>query len=556
MLFQSVEFLVLVLLAIAGVAILKRNTHQHWVLLALSYVFYGWWDVRFLVLILLTSTIDYAAGLGMNGVKLSRSKLVAMSTSFVACAAVFLGLNWPLVQKEGMGPFSVENFLEPSWAGIWPAVGALAVLAAAGPFIYAWFFGLSERARRRAFLITTIVTNLSILGFFKYFNFFTDSLTGIGSMLGFEYVPPALKVVLPVGISFYTFQSMSYVIDAYRKDVEPERSYIRYLFFVSYFPQLVAGPIIRPQSFLPSLNEPWKFRSANVLSGFHLMLNGFLKKVIVADNIAPVVDSIFSDPTGQPSAAIMIGAALFAVQIYCDFSGYSDIARGVSRMFGVEIPINFNYPYFSTSIIDFWRRWHISLSTWLRDYLYIPLGGGRVSPGRIYVNLMTTMVLGGLWHGASWNFVIWGAYQGGLLCINRLIRIPIEKVPALDRFFKSTPGTVLRWVVTMYFVLLGWLIFRVTNFDDLWYCMKKFVLFDGVLTPAALAGIGRGAPFVAFILAGVFALLHAHSYFRRHWAVQLDRLPIWLLPGIYAGLAVVFFFFWPSQNAAFIYFQF
>lgn len=553
MLFQSFEFLFLLGAAIAVALLVRRNGPQHVAMLVLSYVFYGWWDVRFLMLIMLTSTIDYAAGLGMTGVRLPARKLAAISASLILAAIAFLGINWPLLQR-GEAPLSLGALTDPQWKGVWPAIGLMTFMAVLGPFLYTRLFGLSERGRRRAFMLVSIITNLSILGFFKYYNFFTDSLLGIGKLVGADLAPPMLNVVLPVGISFYTFQSMSYVIDVYRKQIEPEQYYIRYLLFVSYFPQLVAGPIIRPQSFLPSLNSPWTLRGENVLSGFHLAMNGFVKKVLIADSVAPYVNQIFNDPVGLPSYVIILAAGLFAIQIYGDFSGYSDIARGVSRMFGVEIPLNFDYPYFSTGIIDFWRRWHISLSTWLRDYLYIPLGGSRVSTPHMYFNLFITMVLGGLWHGASWNFVIWGAYQGGLLIINRLLRSVIERSAVLKAFLESKPGTILRWAVTMYFVLLGWLIFRVTNFDHLWYCMKKFVLFDMDLNPSA--AMGSVQPFWPILLAALFCALHAVSYFGMHWAERLNRLPAWLLPAIYAGLGMAFFFFWPSENAAFIYFQF
>ena len=527
---------------------------QHWLLLVASYVFYAWWDVRFLILLLLTSMIDYSAALGIYGVKLGRGELARQSGLLIGGAYLTLGLNWPAVQR-GHTQITLAEFFHPGWGHAWWAILAIAGFAAVGPVIYTQYFRLSENGRRNAFLATSMVANLVILGFFKYFNFFRDNLVGLGHILGYDWAPPALDVALPVGISFYTFVTMSYGIDAYRGDIVPERSFLRMALFVSYFPHLVAGPIIRPEQLLPTLHKPWTLTPERLLSGFHLSAVGLVKKVLIADSIAPLVEVILGDPVGQPSLLVMLGAALFAVQIYCDFSGYTDVARGVSRMLGVELPLNFNFPYFSTSITDFWRRWHISLSTWLRDYLYIPLGGGRVSVPRVYANLLTTMVLGGLWHGASWNFVIWGTYQGLLLCINRFFTNWKQKSQRLTALFEQPPMQVLCWAVTMYFVLLGWLIFRVTNLEHLLVAMKSYVFFDGRLELTSL-GLGMGSPVIALAAFAIFILLHAWSYFVLRWAELLDRLPSQLLPICYLLLGLLFYAAWPVANAPFIYFQF
>lgn len=554
MLFQTHEFLILLLVVMGGIAAIRRARPQQWMLLVASYVFYGWWDVRFLSLILISTVIDYAAALGMQGVRLSVGARARMSAMLIGASLLFLGINWPAIQKPDLLLSESELFF-PEWPGARAALGACIAFALIGPALYGLYFRLGERGRRRAFLVTSVVSNLGMLGFFKYYNFFAGSLQGLGTWLGADMTLPVLGVALPVGISFYTFQTMSYTIDAYRGTIQAERSLLRMALYVSYFPQLVAGPILRPQELLPALDRPWRLLPENVRSGFHLALVGLFKKVLIADWCAPMVNTIFADPMGQPTLAIWLGTALFAVQIYCDFSGYTDIARGVSRMLGVEIPLNFNFPYFSTSIIDFWRRWHISLSSWLRDYLYIPLGGSKRSTGRVYVNLMTTMVLGGLWHGAAWNFVIWGAYQGALLCINRVVRAGVQKVPALDAAMTSPPGTVARWAVTAYFWMLGWLIFRVSDFRHLVYCVEKFVFFDADFSLSSL-GLGRGDPFVALLAAGVFALLHAIGFFGLRWSARLDALPTWALAGVYFLIGMVFFFGWPPANQAFIYFQF
>ncbi|HEY4308551.1 MAG TPA: MBOAT family O-acyltransferase [Pirellulales bacterium] len=554
MLFQTYEFLILMLVVLAGIVILRQARAQHWMLLVASYVFYAWWDVRFLILLLLTSMIDFSAALGIYGVQLSWRERIRLSVLLIVGAYLTLGLNWPAVQG-GQTQLTVAEFFQPGWAHAPQAIAVIAAFAVIGPMVYSLYFRLSENGRRNAFLATSMIANLVILGFFKYFNFFSDNLVGLGHILGFNWTPPALDVALPVGISFYTFVTMSYGIDAYRGDIVPERSFLRMALFVSYFPHLVAGPIIRPEQLLPTLHEPWKLSPERLLSGFHLTAVGMVKKVLIADSIAPLVEVILGHPAGQPSLLIWIGTALFAVQIYCDFSGYTDVARGVSRMVGVELPLNFNFPYFSTSIIEFWRRWHISLSSWLRDYLYIPLGGGRASLPRIYFNLLTTMVLGGLWHGASWNFVMWGTYQGLLLCINRFFNEYKATSAKLTALFERPGMKVVCWVVTMYFVLLGWLIFRVTNLHDLLYAMRAFVLFDGQMNLTSL-GLGLGTPVIALLAFLVFVVLHTSSYFAIRWSELLDRLPSPALTAAYVLLGLLFFIAWPSQNAPFIYFQF
>ena len=555
MLFQTPEFLILILITLAFL-IWSRGAarRQQFFLLCVSYVFYGWWDIRFLVLIVLSTVLDYTASLGIKGHRLSNSKLLQLG-SFVGLATLgMLVPNWPLLQVQGIDAFLSQPFVSPSSENL-AAIGLGVLFSVVGPLSYGLYFRLSDKARSKAFLITSIVVNLGLLAFFKYFNFFIDSIDTVVEQSGIEWAAPMLKVTLPVGISFYTFQTMSYTIDVYRGDIAPERSILRVALFVAYFPQLVAGPIIRPQHFLPTLERPWTITGASLRAGMNLAMVGLFKKVLIADNVAPLVDTIFGFPQGQSSIIVMLGTALFAIQIYCDFSGYTDIARGISRMFGVEIPLNFNFPYFSTSIIDFWRRWHISLSSWLRDYLYIPLGGSRGSSFGTYANLMITMTLGGLWHGASWNFVIWGVYQGALLCINRVFRAFVPAESRLGRTLMTKPGTVIRWGVTMYFWMLGWLIFRVTDFSDLLYCAQKFVLFDAKLSLGGV-GIGRGDPFTAMLAAALFSILHFGSYFSRRWDERMNSMHWVLRAALYILLAMLFFYGWPSQSAAFIYFQF
>lgn len=553
MLFQTLEFLVLLCIVMLAVAVVQRARGQQFFLLAASYVFYGWWDVRFLLLLLLSSMVDYSIALGVGGVKLDRSSRARLSILGICGSWICLGLNWPALQQSGMWTWG--ELLNPTWIGAQGSLGLAIGFCAVAPFVYELFYLLPESSRRRWMLATSVAVNLGLLGFFKYCNFFLDSAAGIGGLFGAQWTPDLLQFALPVGISFYTFQTLSYTIDAYRRTITPERSFLRVALYVAYFPQLVAGPIMRPKEFLPSLNKRWTLTAERMWSGFHLAMKGLVKKVVIADSVAVLADSILDAPEGRPSMAIMLGASLFAVQIYCDFSGYTDIARGISRVFGVEIPLNFRDPYFSTSIIDFWRRWHISLSTWLRDYLYIPLGGSRGSSGRTHVNLMATMVLGGLWHGAAWNFVIWGAYQGGLLCINREFRTWVQRRPRLDLWMQSRPGSLFRWACTMYLVLLGWLIFRVTDGAALASAIRSYVLLDGDLNLTGF-GLGNGLSMISLVAMGAFAIAQLSGQLAPNWPERLDRAPAPALAFGYALLGMAMFFAWPAENAPFVYFQF
>lgn len=321
------------------------HRYQNLFLLAASYVFYAWWDYRFLALLLFSTVWDY-----------------------------FLGA---------------------------------ALILAPTP------------ARRKLLLILSLVGNLGLLGFFKYFGFFVTSAAHLLELLGFQPHLPVLHILLPAGISFYTFQSMSYVIDLYRGKIAPARSFLDFALALTFFPHLVAGPIQRADTLLRQIELPRLLTWNHFRTGLLLMLLGYFKKCAIADSLAPFVDRIFLHPERCSSFLLLLGLYFFAFQIYADFSGYTDIARGVSRLFGFELVINFNQPYFATSITDFWRRWHISLSTWLRDYLYIPLGGNRHGGLYTYRNLFITMLLGGLWHGASWTFVLWGGLHGLFLSLHK-----------------------------------------------------------------------------------------------------------------------------------------
>jgi len=317
-----------------------------------------------------------------------------------------------------------------------------------------------DAKKRKLFLFISVFGNLLILGFFKYFNFFAANLQELLKAFGFSIHPRFLHIILPVGISFYTFQTMSYTIDIYYKKMKPTKRFFDLALFVAFFPQLVAGPIERAKHLLPQVLNPRKLSFNKFYEGCYLILWGLFLKVFVADNLARIVDPVFGALPPYNGLDVIIATYAFAFQIFGDFAGYSSIARGLGKCMGFDIMLNFNLPYFATNPADFWHRWHISLSTWLRDYLYIPLGGNRRGAFLTYRNLAITMLLGGLWHGAAWTFIIWGAYHGVLLIIHRLLRQFLSKIPTFKNPLIEKMVYLLRVIFFFNLICLGWLIFR------------------------------------------------------------------------------------------------
>ena len=322
--------------------------------------------------------------------------------------------------------------------------------------------------KRRLCLWLSIGMSLSILGFFKYANFF---LWNWNQMVEGNFQP--LDIILPVGISFYTFQSISYIVDVYKGRVSPTETWIEYLFFLSYFPALVAGPIVRADYFLPQIQNRDHASREEMAAGLWLIILGLVKKAVVADYIAQYNDLIFASPTGYSGLESLMGVVGYVVQIYCDFSGYSDMAIGISAIMGFRLTQNFNFPYKSRNLTDFWRRWHISLSTWLRDYVYIPLGGNRRGTLRTYVNNFLTMLVGGLWHGAAWKFIIWGGMHGVGLIVHKALRPWLVKIP------DTWPVKAASWTLTMAYVSFLFIFFRAASFEDAWLIIRNiFGNFD------------------------------------------------------------------------------
>lgn len=405
-----------------------------------------------------------------------------------------------------------------------------------------------DRKRKRAFAIS-LGLNLVVLGFFKYFNFFIGSAVDLFDAIGVQANEPTLRILLPVGISFYTFHGISYTFDVYRRDIEPADNILDFAVFVAYFPQLVAGPIGRAHIQLPQFeHERPRLRADQVQSGLALILMGLFKKVVIADAIAPYVNEAFANPGDQSWITLTAATWGFALQIYGDFAGYSDVARGSSRLLGIELPINFEQPYLSRNPTVFWRTWHISLSNWLRDYLYIPLGGNRGKRSKTYRNLMLTMLIGGLWHGAAWTFVVWGGLHGLYLCVHRYYQERTDQVGAHNRPGRFTAGDIVPAIICFQFVCFAWIFFRAQNFSE------AFAVIKGIFT---LQGGAVAAGFVPLLIL-VAAISLAIDITQRNRETHTPMLALRpALQGLlYGGFVLGILLFSGGEAVPFIYFQF
>ena len=419
--------------------------------------------------------------------------------------------------------------------------------------------------KRKIFFIIGVSGSLSLLGFFKYYDFAIAQFNIFGNLLSLENQIPLLDLALPIGISFYTFQSLSYIIDIYRGSLEPSKSLKEYAFFVAFFPALVAGPILRAKDFLPQLREKITqsktsenlkllvINNSNLKFGLTLMSLGFFKKLFFADNIGLLVDDIFFNPVGLESFSVILGSVAFGVQIYCDFSGYSDIAIGAAAILGFKIPLNFNKPFFATSPSDFWSRWHISLSTWVRDYLYYPLVfKNRKSNSIVFISLLISMFLMGLWHGASWNFVIWGGLHGIFLASFTILRKKFPHASA-NVFFKTKFGKIASILITQYLVFFTFIAFRVQDFDHMVYSMEKYVFLD--FETVNTIKIIESHEFSISLLI-LFIILHFISYRKGNIVDYVSKLKMeyWFIFLLCIFLPLTLFYLGSAQE--FIYFKF
>jgi D-alanyl-lipoteichoic acid acyltransferase DltB (MBOAT superfamily) len=466
------------------------------------------------------------------------------SIQFVVFFLVVLALNqplrrWPLLQKLMLLVASYYFYAQWNWHYLFLVWFSTVVDYTIG-------LRLPRSPSPRRLIIISVIVNLGFLAIFKYANWLIDTFNGGAAVLGSNVHITPLDVILPVGISFYTFQSLSYTIDVYRGVMQPRRNFLDYALAVAFFPQLEAGPIVRAREFFAELDGPKRVQLADVQRALVLIAFGFAKKMVFADSLAVIADSVFDHPAGAGFWNTLLAIYAFALQIYCDFSGYTDIAIGCALLLGIRFPQNFNYPYIAQSIQDFWRRWHMTLSRWLRDYLYISLGGNRGSAARTLVNLMITMLLGGLWHGASWNFVIWGGLHGMYLVIERvgLSRWQLWQSP-------SRAMALVRWFVTFHLVCFAWIFFRSRS-------LTGAVQMIGNLLHGATAALRDFSQEHHLGIMLLIALMLATHFFNGYRNTK-ERLGVDRGPRFAAAMTLVLLLlilFTPNHSAPFIYFQF
>lgn len=423
------------------------------------------------------------------------------------------------------------------------------IIILGGTIIVDYFAGIyienANGARRKFFLTISLIANIGVLCVFKYYNFLNENLSALLSYSGHKNPFPFLTILLPIGLSFHTFQAMSYTIEVYRGNQAAERNFGVYALYVMFYPQLVAGPIERPQNLLHQFYEKHNFDSNRVSAGLKQMMVGFLKKLVVADRLSLYVDTIYGSSSTQSGKSLLVATVFFAIQIYCDFSGYSDIAIGAAKVMGFDLMKNFNRPYFSLSISEFWRRWHISLSTWFKDYLYFPLGGSRVANiYRRYFNLLVVFLVSGLWHGANWTFVIWGALNGCLLIIESALKIPFTTTSSWKK--------ILRTVITFSLICLTWVFFRATTAAQAIAIVGKIIQFKGPLY------LGNPKDHFLYSVTAAFSLLiieFLREYYPRRFELFDNKNAI-VRYAVYAAAIVVILLFGVLDGGQFIYFQF
>jgi len=517
-----------------------------WLLLGASYFFYGAWDARFLALHFTTTIVDFYAALAMERRRVALGKVAVMT-------------SLPALWMLGCKAVHVQGH-DVAWQHLVPVI-ALPLLFCA---LYTLLWRVPEQRQRKAFLLLSLGSNLVVLGFFKYFNFFADSLVRALGVLGWEAGWTLPHILLPVGISFYTFQAMSYTIDVYRGETKAVADFPLFAAFLAFFPQLVAGPIERAHQMLPQFSTPRMWEPAVFHRGARLLLFGFFKKVFVGDNCALLANYAFAPDTPLNAQWALLGVLAFAVQIYGDFSGYTDIARGSAQLLGFRLNHNFRLPYFAQGPSDFWRRWHITLSAWFRDYVYIPLGGNRGGTFATMRNLGLTMVLAGLWHGANWTFILWGAYHGVLLILFRLVP-PLHALESAKSAPRVFLGTGLMFALT----LVGWAIFRCGSLAQLGDWFAAFAHWDGggaaglskpaigEALPAAVqsAAVGWRSPALWFAIHATPLALLQFAARRRDDEVEIDHWP-WIGRGLLYGFMFLAIASSTGGDVEFIYFQF
>jgi alginate O-acetyltransferase complex protein AlgI len=463
---------------------------------------------------------------------------------FTLVFIVYWSLPWQRIRVYLL--LGASFYFYANW-NIWLAL--LICLSTALDYALALGMEKSRSVRVRKLLLSvSLVANLSLLVYFKYANFFLSSVEQALQALGAQASLPVLSVILPIGISFYTFEAINYTVDVYRRRIPAEPNLANFMLFITFFPHLVAGPIVRARDFLPQTHRPKRWDWARLQLGAQFFLMGLFKKLAIADRMALYVDPVFADPERYHSGAVWLATIAYALQIYCDFSGYSDMALGSAHMLGYKLAQNFNMPYLAANVSEFWKRWHMSLSSWLRDYLFIPLGGSRGTGWQTCRNLMTTMALGGLWHGANWTFVVWGVLHGSFLIVHRAFQGLCKRHWRVDWAMQSGPGTAVRIALTFLCVLVGWVFFRAPTFGTAATILQRLVI------PSA----GYGAPLhnrSLWYTVVVVVICHALAQ-RGFWKKLAVRLPPPVMGFGYAAILALALVLSPDSGKAFIYFQF
>jgi len=478
LLFNSIEFLVFlpIVFSLYWFVLNKNLFFQNLLILLSSYLFYGWWDYRFLSLIIFSTIVDFIIGKKIYFTK--------------------------------------------------------------------------DIKRRKFFLMLSLIVNLGILGFFKYFNFFIDSFSDLISLTGYNIDNQwTLSIILPVGISFYTFQTMSYSLDIFRKEMKPVNDFVAFASFVAFFPQLVAGPIERAKALLPQMTKKRNFDYLQAMFGLRLIIWGMFKKVVVADSLAKYVDIFYANPNDYTGLPSIIAILFFTFQIYCDFSGYSDIAIGTARLFGIKLNRNFNVPYISTSFTEFWKRWHISLSSWFRDYVYISLGGNRVGKLINYRNLIITFIVSGLWHGANYTFIAWGAIHGFLLIVEKFIA-DLKSGISINRIIKI--------IITFFITNITWVFFRSNNISEAFAILKNATDLNMDLNSTIYSFRGLGIDFFELLMMFSLILLIICIEFFEEKTKKLTFYKSNRIQFIWIQILIFFILFFSTRGELknFIYFQF
>jgi alginate O-acetyltransferase complex protein AlgI len=424
----------------------------------------------------------------------------------------------------------------------------------------------AEGKRRKAFLLMSLAANIGVLAVFKYYNFVSRNLTEVAHGLHIDHALPLLAIALPVGLSFHTFQAMSYTLEVYRSQQKAERHFGIYALYVMFYPQLVAGPIERPQNLIHQFYERHQFEYDRVTNGLKLMLWGMFKKIVIADRLAVYVDAVYNTPYSWTGLPLIMATIFFAFQIYCDFSGYSDIAIGAAQVMGFKLMTNFNRPYHARSISEFWKRWHISLSTWFRDYLYLPLGGNRTAKSRWYFNLFFTFLISGIWHGANWTFVVWGALNGlYLLCSIWTKDLRAAFVKSIGLAAHPKLHQAVKIAITFALTCYAWIFFRANSITDAFYINKA--IGSSLVHPLSLiqsklgTGVGRLGPItrydfmVALLVVTFMELIHI-AQSKRGMRAMLAERPIWFRWSVYYALILAILCLGQFGKRQFIYFQF